>query len=384
VSASRARLRLTSLAGLAAVALLAAGCGSTKVQISAQSNDPARPLSLGTSVGTTAGTWAVTLVGGSAAQYNNFWQLVVRPAASTQWRLVTPPGVASNGGLVIAPMRGSSLVAAFRPSQDLVFTPLASTSNAGAGWSAGVIDAGLSDEPDALAGDQASGRLVALFANGSVDLGDSGGHDWTAIASQRRLAGDEATRRCGLTRLTGVAFLPNGIPLAAGDCGQPGVVGLFSYAAGRWQLTQAALPGAFARDLVSVLAVAGLAGRTVALLQAGSSLLVAQTNGSAWSVADPAALAGDSVSAMATSATGSIGLVLSNGQGLVLPSPAGQWQPLTRLPRGTQTLAFGPGSQVEALVPARTAVSFYSYHPATSAWVLTQALKVPVQFGSSS
>jgi hypothetical protein len=41
-------------------------------------------------------------MGGSAAEHNNFWQLFVRPAATGKWRLATPPGVASNGGLVVA------------------------------------------------------------------------------------------------------------------------------------------------------------------------------------------------------------------------------------------------------------------------------------------
>src|SRR4029079_13829265 len=38
--------------------------------------------------------------GGSRAAHNNFWQLLVRPAAGQAWRLATPPGVADNGGLV--------------------------------------------------------------------------------------------------------------------------------------------------------------------------------------------------------------------------------------------------------------------------------------------
>ena len=41
-------------------------------------------------------------MGGSAAQYNNFWQLFVRPARSDRWQLVTPPGMASNGGFILA------------------------------------------------------------------------------------------------------------------------------------------------------------------------------------------------------------------------------------------------------------------------------------------
>ena len=58
--------------------------------------------SLDTSLVTAAGTWAVAVMGGSVAQDNNFWQLFIRPAGSTRWKLVTPPGTADNGGLVLA------------------------------------------------------------------------------------------------------------------------------------------------------------------------------------------------------------------------------------------------------------------------------------------
>ncbi len=49
-------------------------------------------------------------MGGSAASHNNFWQLFVRPAGSAEWKLVTPPGVADNGGLVTADVGAQSLI----------------------------------------------------------------------------------------------------------------------------------------------------------------------------------------------------------------------------------------------------------------------------------
>ena len=48
------------------------------------------------------GTWAIVAMGGPAAGENQFWELLARPAGSTRWELVTPPGVADNGGLVAA------------------------------------------------------------------------------------------------------------------------------------------------------------------------------------------------------------------------------------------------------------------------------------------
>ena len=60
-------------------------------------------------------------MGGSAAGANQFWELFARAAASDRWELVTPPGVASNGGLVAAG-GPATLSVAFRPSQGLTFS----------------------------------------------------------------------------------------------------------------------------------------------------------------------------------------------------------------------------------------------------------------------
>ena len=57
---------------------------------------------------------------------------------------------------------------AVRPSQNLAFTPVATTTDAGASWSAdGPISTGVAASPDALA---ASGRqLAAVLGNGTVE-----------------------------------------------------------------------------------------------------------------------------------------------------------------------------------------------------------------------
>ena len=136
------RTRLVPL--LLAGTMLAAGCGSAARQPGGPSG-PVQPPSLSTSLVTTTGTWAVAVMGGSAAEHDNFWQLFVRPAATGRWRLATPPGVASNGGLVVASPGGRSVVAGFRPSQDLSFSPLATTHDNGTAWTPGLLDAALAD-----------------------------------------------------------------------------------------------------------------------------------------------------------------------------------------------------------------------------------------------
>ena len=124
---------------------------------------------LATSLVTAQGTWATAVMGGSAASRNNFWQLFVRPAGASRWSLVTPPGVADNGGLVAAGgAGGTSLLVGVRPSQHLTFSPLAMSGDAGKNWTPGLLDAALADVPGAIAVG-ASGRALALLQDGSIE-----------------------------------------------------------------------------------------------------------------------------------------------------------------------------------------------------------------------
>ena len=77
-----------------AVAALLAGCGSAAPGASGPAPEapPGGAPFLATSLATASGTWAVVVMGGSVATENNFWQLFVRPAGSSTWKLVTPPG----------------------------------------------------------------------------------------------------------------------------------------------------------------------------------------------------------------------------------------------------------------------------------------------------
>src|SRR6202050_210673 len=279
------RTRAAALIGLTGLTAFAAGCGTATAHLTTASAGQVRPLSLATSVTTTAGTWGVAVVGGTAADHENFCQLLFQPGASATWKLVTPPGVASNGGLLIAPLRGDSLVAGFRPSQDLTFSPLASTGDTGRSWSSAVFDAALADEPGALAGDPATGTLLALTGSGSVELRTAAGA-WTVIGKRNSLTGARGSD-CGLSRLTSVTLTASGTPLAAGDCARHGAAGIFAYSGGTWRSAGPAIPGPFSRDSISVLALTTVAGRTLALLQAGTgagaSVLASPGGGRGWS-----------------------------------------------------------------------------------------------------
>ncbi len=75
--------------------------------------------------------------------------------------MVTPEGVADNGGLVAAGGNGA-LVVGFRPSQELAYSPLATSTDAGLNWTPGLLDAALADTPGAIAVGR-SGRTLALL-----------------------------------------------------------------------------------------------------------------------------------------------------------------------------------------------------------------------------
>ena len=190
----------TAGAMIAAACLLAAGCGTQAAAHPGPAPAPRAPP-LATSVtgatGATGAGRAIVEMGGPAAQQDNFWELFVRPAGTARWRLATPAGVASNGGLDVAGS-GGSLVTGFRPSQDLTFSPLATSGDGGISWSpAGPVTPGLADAPDALAAGP-GGRLIALTSDGTAELGMAGGTAWTRLSSSAALAATPAGKACSV------------------------------------------------------------------------------------------------------------------------------------------------------------------------------------------
>jgi hypothetical protein len=377
--------RRTGLAGLLALMMLSAGCGAAAAGGGSPAS-PAAPLPLTTAMVTPTGTWAVAVMGGSAASHNNFWQLFVRPAGTSRWRLVTPPGVASNGGLVLASPGTGPVIAGFRPSQNLASSPLATTRDNGAAWTPGLLDAGLANVPDALAAAPGTGRLLALLAGGQAEMSGPGGTGWARLVGQRQLAGSPQTARCGLRELTAVSFGISGVPMLAGTCSRPGTVGVFAQAGGTWQLAGPALPAADARGSVSVLRLTSTAHATVALLAIGrgrvARLIAASAAGGHWSLSQPLMLNG---SAPASASIGPAGtaVLLTPDRAETVTGPGGSWRPLPAPPAGTATLAPGATGGWDALAVHGTRLTVWQLAAGSTTWHATQAIKVPIQFGSS-
>jgi len=401
---------------------VAAGCGAQAAAVTTPAlRVQTAPLS--TSLVTPQGAWAVTVMGGSAAHENNFWQLFVRPAGATRWSLVTPQGVADNGGLVAAggDEQGASLVVGFRPSQGLAFSPLATSGDTGKTWTPGLLDAGLADVPDAMAV-APSGQTLALLHDGGIEAAASAAAatagQWSRLTTLSALAASAPGRGCGLVAVNAVTFGPNNVPMAAGSCVRRGVAGVFADRGGAWQAAGPVLPAGFGGDQVQVLGLAAegsgghggvvppgasrarTAGGNAALLLAGTSLLAAWSDGGRWTVSAPVAAAGDEqgVSASGFGPGGSVWVLLGGGRAEAIGGPGGSWQALPPAPAGTQvlvpagtqvpgpagtaTLAPGSGSPAyDALAVAGSRLTVWRL--AADAWAQVQAINVPITYGSS-
>jgi hypothetical protein len=400
-TATRARAGFALSAGLLAPVLAMAGCGSTPAPGSSASSRSASGITapaLATSLAVPGGaSWAVVEMGGSGARHDNFWELFVRPAGSADWKLATPAGVASNGGLVMTASGPGSLLTGFRPSQKLTFSPLAATTDAGASWSQNdVLDAGLADVPGALASGP-GGRLLAISGTGDIDLGTRGGAAWARLTTARALARTATGRACDLITLTAAAWTPAGQPLLAGDCRTAGTAAIFVLRAGTWQPAGPSVPAALRHGPVSVIGLNAAGPRITAILAAGAgrstAVLAAWSadNGSTWTMSPwlstgPATAGPPSIS---FGADGSASLLLPASHavsgGAVIGWRAAAWQSLPRLPGGATTLATTAAGQPEVLAVQHGTLTAWqlggSHGP--SAWTLLQTVKVTIPYGSS-
>lgn len=383
-----ARITITVGAAGATLMLTATACGTVAAPGSAAVRTPPSTTSLDTSTVTKVGTWAVVMMGGSAAQHDNFWQLFIRPAAGSRWRLATPWGTADNGGLVFADADGQSAITAFRPSQKLLYSPLARTSDGGQAWSAfGPLDARLASVPDAIALAPASRDLLALLASGAVSTAAPGYAHWTTLTTERALAATSAGRRCGLRELTAVSLAPSGTPLLAGACTHSGTAGIFGASARGWQAAGPTVPAALADQPVTVLRLTRVASQTTVLMVSGTGrkarLMAAWSAGNGlWAISKPFPLGGALPASEAFGPSGTVAVMLTGGNGVVVTA-GHPWQALPKLPTGTATLAAGPGPAIQALAVRGGTLSVWQASPGRTGWAMTQRLTVPILYGSS-
>ncbi len=383
----RSRTVLWAAAAVAG-AVLAAGCGTAGPSTRPPATRAAAPAAaLNTSLVNADGTWAVAVMGGSAEHLNDFWQLFVRSPGSARWRLVTPPGTADNGGLVLA-AGAPAVITAFRPSKDLTFTPLIRTIDGGRAWSPlSPLGGALAGYPDALAV-RPGGGLLALLGGQTATMTSPGYSDWKTLVTRPALAATAAGRQCEPTSITAAAFTAAGAPLLGGACSRSGSAGIFAESGGSWHAAGPVLPAAFAGQAVTVLRLVRVGSQLVALIKLGTGrgagLLVAwSARRGGWSLAPLLRLGGGAVSSSSFGTGGSVAVELTGSRGAVV-SPGRQWTTLPTLPAGTMTLAAGPVTgTLDALAVHHSVLSVWQLGQGAAAWAKTQTMKVPILYGSS-
>jgi len=360
---------------------------------------------MATSVSTSTESWAVLPMAADPA----FWEVFVRAGNSASWKLVTPPGVADNGGLVVSAGGDDSLTVAVRPSQHLVFSPLAATANGGASWSAGPpLAAAVAASPDAFAAHGA--ELVALLTDGGVETSADAGATWSVIAKPGAIAASAAGQGCGgAVQVTSVsfvlatiAFTSTNVPvtstevLAGGTCGTAGGTALFSYSPGTgWQRVSLPVSGHLVRLTGAMALVQGKSGLS-ALWRGAGTYAYWSANGStaspSASTPQPAPTNWSTSAALPASgqviASGSLldgaWVLLPGGRAATIAGPGQQWTLLPPVPAKTTVLAAGPDSATDALAVSGDTLTVWRLAPKATVWQKAEAVSVPVQDGSSS
>ncbi|HEY5025485.1 MAG TPA: hypothetical protein VII76_10965 [Acidimicrobiales bacterium] len=389
----RAVVVLALAAGLAACSNRSSGPGSTRPA------PPSTHVPLTATVTTASGAVAVVAMGTLADPHDTFWQVFFRASAATPWKVVTPPGVADNGGLVVhaSPGVGSpDVLAGFEPSQALAFSPIALSVDQGRSWTPGIVQGGLAPVPDALSGGPTSGSdSVALVRNagGEVLGGTATSSIGSKVVDRAAMATSAAGRSCEVGALTAVAVDAAGT-LVGTTCASPGVVGIFGRSGGAWRQVGPRFAGRSASDatkVVRLVEVDGVTNGLVALRMGSTTGLmgVAGTRGGAWSRSGPLLLGGgDRILSTGVEARGGfVVLVQRSGGSLALDNetgPGGAWQVLPAPPRGTAAVVVGSGGVVDALSVASTRLTDHRLDAATASWANIGTVTVPIQFGSSS
>ncbi len=379
----RSRLILLAAASVVvAAAAIAAGLafgGPGSVQSQTAATWLTTPLN--TSFVTTSGTWVIVPMGDLDDPLNTFWQMFFRPDGEPHWSLVTPPGVADNGGLAAALGPGGGIAVAFDPTNLLTFSPVAFTSNDGKSWSSGVMPFGAATLPDSLVYTSAAGDFDAITGGGAkVESGNTAKATWSTLYTRSGLAGSPAGASCAVGTLTALVSSGAGV-LTGASCDNPGRVGIFSgtAAGSSWKSAGPVLSASYG-ELSVIRLSAGQVGSDgrIAIVDArrGSSnsiLGLWQPGGSgSWSVS--AELPLEQHASIVSTGIGPDGAIVIETRSpsgrvfaqTVTPGTGSRWKTLPLLPSGTQDVSLAAGGRIDALSVATS--QFTDWHLEGSVW----------------
>jgi hypothetical protein len=327
---------------------------------------------------------------------NTFWQVLHAEPGSSRWSVVTPQGVADNGGLVAGASAGPTMVGTL-PNGLLRFSPVSVSVDGGTSWSPVFLPGGLAARPDALAvGAGPTGGSLAIVGTRVLRAGPAFA-PWSTLVSLRRLT--RASRRCDADALEAVTAAPDGAPLVATGCRRAGVVGVFTTSAAGWTQTGGVLPARLAGWSASVLRLETSGTQTVALVTATrgnrQAVVTLRRSGTGpWATSAPLAVAaGGAVRATAVGLGGTVSVLVGAKSTLAAAEipPGGAWASLPAAPAGTVALAWvTPGATTDGglaldafAVVGGTGLRVYALTPAGARWVLVQSTQVPLAYGSS-
>jgi hypothetical protein len=337
------------------------------------------------------GTWATVALGNLNDPLNTFWQLFFLSASSSEWELATPPGVASNGGLVATVSPSGTVTAGFEPALDLRFSPLAQSADQGATWAPGVLPGGLAMAADSLAASSGHHELALLRTGGGEVVTSSGDlTNWTTVASTRGLAADNSTAGCGVEALTAVAFGASGEDVVGAACAHGAEPGIFDLVNGNWRSVGPTLPDSTAGPS-QVLRLVASPSAVTALVSAGEGsarrlfALWSAAGLKNWSVSASLPMKGGSLASTGVTPTGGLAVAIKSADGTrsawVTSLPGNQWQKLAPPPAGTSAVVATPSGGFDALIENQSTLEVDAL--GSGGWHRVQALAVPIQYGSS-
>lgn len=369
------------------VLTITVGCSShSGAGSSTSAANPSIGVPLTTSVAASSGTWATFPMGHLDDPANTFWELFTLPSGGQFWAQHTPPDVADNGGLVIAPTSAGAVVG-FRPSELLSFSPLASTEDGGTTYTPGLLSGGLANVPDALSVSP-SGEAAALTAT-QVLTSAATLSGWQPVTTPAAIGASPAGQACGVRQLTAVMTTGTDIVVGA-SCSKPGVVGLLQRAASAFVSARVQLPTADADDVVDVLRIAPY--------KQGVAVLIGVHNGSAtsyigvwsptlgsptWTLSAPKSVGGTLISTGVTSGAGFVVLAKASSGALtaaVVGGPGSAWTQLVTPPVDTATISVSSNRSDALVVGSDT---FTDYQLTDGQWVKAQTVQVAIPYGSS-
>jgi hypothetical protein len=328
---------------------------------------------------------------------NTFWELFLRPAGKTSWVLDTPPGVASNGGIVTSDPLVGPLTVGFLVSADLKFSPVARASEGGTKWSGGELPSPLTATPDALAVGQ-SGETLALVGKAGERIVMSGDlSTWHTVTTTNALA--RATSTCGWQRVTAVAYTAQSQPLLGLACTRAGEIGILaptissSVQPSGWRNIGPPLQAGV--GAASVVRLETTASGPVGLAQLGSatrmSLVAFWGQGSTdqWSQSSTLPVPkGWTVMATATGGGAGQGVAVllgSKEQRRVeeVTGPGTPWVTVANPPSAASGVS-DVGTEIDTFVVTGSHLAVWAWTPGSVGWRRTATIVVPVPYGSSS